>query len=108
MANNILRSDKPPRHLSKEAKRIWRQICGTWELKDAPDALLILRTGLEAFDRLQQARSVLDIDGVVITHTTSAGEQKIMKHRRSRLKSRPVVDSSRPSGCWAWNLMAAV
>ena len=80
MANDILRADKPPRHLTKEAKRIWKQICSTWELKDSPDALLILRTGLEAFDRLQQARSVLDVDGVTIIHTTAAGEEKIMKH----------------------------
>ena len=80
MAKDILRADKPPRHLSKDAKRIWKQICGTWDLTGNPDALLILRTGLEAFDRLQQARAVIDVEGVTIIHTTVAGEQKILKH----------------------------
>ena len=77
---DILRGDKPPRHLTREAKRIWRQICGTWDFGNSPDALLILRTALESFDRLQQARIVLDRDGCVIETKTAAGDVKLLKH----------------------------
>jgi len=50
--------------LSREAKRIWRQINSEIELPG--DALLTLRVGLEAFDRYQQARTVLEAQGIVI------------------------------------------
>ena len=77
---DILRTDKPPEHLSREARRIWKQICNTWELKNSPDALLILRTGLEAFDRLQQARKEIDKDGCTIMCKMASGESKLQKH----------------------------
>ena len=80
MNKNILRADKPPSHLSKEAKDIWYQINQTWSLENSPDALLILRTGLESFDRLQQARAEIDKDGCTIKTTTAAGEIKVLKH----------------------------
>jgi len=80
MNNDILRPDRPPKHLSREARRIWKQLNETWELKNSPDALLILRTALESFDRLQQARLVLDADGCVIKTQTAAGDVKILKH----------------------------
>lgn len=80
MANDILRADKPPKHLSREARRIWKQINQTWELNNSPDALLILRTAMEAFDRLQQAREVLDVEGVTVKTTTAAGDTKTLKH----------------------------
>ncbi len=77
---NILRPDRPPKHLTAEAKKIWKQICNTWDLESAPDALLILRTGLEAWDRLQQARGVLDTEGLIIKNKTLKGEIKTLKH----------------------------
>lgn len=80
MANDILKSDRPPKTLSTEAKRIWRQICDTWDLQASPDALLILKTGLEAYDRLQQARVILDADGPVIKTSTATGSVKMLKH----------------------------
>ena len=80
MSHDLLRADKPPKHLSRDAKRIWRQICSTWDLQNSPDALLILRTGLEAFDRLQQAREVLDKEGVTVNTKTAAGEIRVLKH----------------------------
>lgn len=77
---DILRADKAPGHLSDEASGIWKQINNTWDLKNSPDALLILRTGLEAFDRLQQARKILDTEGVTVNTKTAAGDLKIQKH----------------------------
>ncbi len=80
MKNDILKADKAPAHLSTEASGIWRQINNTWDLKNSPDALLILRTALEAFDRLQQARVILDAQGLTINTKTAAGDLKIQKH----------------------------
>ena len=74
---DILRSDKPPKHLSREAKRIWRQLNATWQFES--DSLLVLRVGLEAFDRLQDARRILSEDGL----TTKMGQDegaRILKH----------------------------
>jgi len=55
---------KPPSHLSREAKKIWREIDGNWVLDvgDYP----ILKTALEAYDRLQAAREVVKEHGLII------------------------------------------
>ncbi len=55
---------KPPEHLSREAKSWWRKITEEWELGN--DALLVLRGALEAFDRCQQARKLLEKEGLVV------------------------------------------
>lgn len=80
MAQVALRADRAPAGLTTEAKKIWRQICDTWDLQNCPDALLVLKTGLEAYDRLQQAKSLIDRDGPVIETKTAAGDVKMMKH----------------------------
>ena len=80
MAKCVLRADKPPGHLSTEAKNIWKQINSSWDLSNSPDALLILRTGLEAFCRLQQARAILDREGLTVSSKTAAGDIKTLKH----------------------------
>ena len=74
----ILNPNKPPKHLTKEAKKIWRQLCKEWEFE--PDQLLILRVGLEAFDRLQEARLVLNTEGLTITSITGKGVARKSKH----------------------------
>ena len=51
-----------PAHLSDEAKREWRRLLREFELED-PAALLILQTGLEAFDRMRQAQAALRENG---------------------------------------------
>lgn len=77
MNTDILRSDKPPKHLSREARRIWRQLNNRWVFN--PDSLLVLRIGLEAFDRLQDARRLLDKEGLTISMGTGEGA-RILKH----------------------------
>jgi P27 family predicted phage terminase small subunit len=77
---DILTPEKPPEHLSKEAKRIWKQICGTWSFENSPDALLILRTGLESFDRLQEARKLIDSEGLTVKTKNAQGYEKIIKN----------------------------
>lgn len=63
-----VRYDKPPRHLTAESKAIWRQICEEWELDT--QALILLRTALEAFDRYHQARKQLSTEGLTVKSPT--------------------------------------
>jgi P27 family predicted phage terminase small subunit len=56
---------KAPHHLSKEAKRIWREILEGYAIDD-PAGLRILRVALEAFDRAQSAREAIDKDGMIL------------------------------------------
>ena len=74
----FLKSENVPEHLSDESKGIWRQITTTWVFE--PDSLLVLRVGLEAFDRLQMARRTLDAEGLTVKSITAHGETKILKH----------------------------
>lgn len=57
-------TQKPPDHLSREAKSWWRRINSEWEL--GADALLLLRGALESFDRTEEARKLLDKDGLMV------------------------------------------
>jgi len=77
MKYEILRADKPPKHLSRESKRLWRQLNETWKFE--ADSLLVLRVGLEAFDRLQHARVILDEEGLTVTMGTGEAV-RILKH----------------------------
>ena len=53
---------KPPEHLSPAARRLWTKITGEFVDFDAY-AFLVLRTALESWDRLQEARKILDEEG---------------------------------------------
>ena len=52
-----------PAHLSKEAKRMFKDLCTDYGIEDAA-GLKILRVTCEAFDRAQAARKVIDEDGI--------------------------------------------
>ena len=56
----------PPKHLSREAKRIWNEIASEYGVDD-PAGLRILRVSLEAFDRAQAAREQIEKDGMTLT-----------------------------------------
>ena len=55
---------KPPEHLTREAKTLWRKLLAEWDLGD--DALILLRAALESFDRCEQARKLLEKEGLVV------------------------------------------
>jgi phage terminase small subunit len=65
---------KPPVHLTKEAKIIWRDILKEYEIDDAA-GLRILRVALESFDRAQSARK--EIDRLGMTIKDKAGQVKM-------------------------------
>lgn len=54
---------KPPKNLSREAKNLWRKIQDEYAISDEA-GLLILATGLEAFDRMRQAQDILKAEGM--------------------------------------------
>lgn len=56
---------QPPRHLSAEAKRLWRELFDEFVLDDAAGTAL-LRVAVEAFDRAQEARVMIKRDGPVL------------------------------------------
>lgn len=60
-----MKNDKTaPRHLSKEAKKIWKEILDEYAISDAA-GLRILRVACESFDRAQAARAAIDKNGMV-------------------------------------------
>ena len=64
-----IRADKPPTHLTPEAKRLWRQVNNEYELES--NHLIVLKTALEAFDRLTEARVTIAAEGS--TYETESG-----------------------------------
>jgi P27 family predicted phage terminase small subunit len=76
---------KAPAHLSPAAKKVWRSVVEDYDLAAEPHALLVLTAGLEAFDRKEQARKELALDGLSIP--TESGS----------LKSHPAIAVERDS-----------
>ena len=62
MKNN----NRAPVHLSREARKIWKDLIAEYSIQDVAD-LRILRVALESFDRAQGAREAIDRDGMTIT-----------------------------------------
>ena len=60
---------KPPTHLSKETREWWRKIEKSWTLDDA--AYILLKTALEAYDEMHQAKAILKKEGVTIKTKTN-------------------------------------
>ena len=56
---------KPPKHLTREAKSLWRAILEEYDLEPAEKALL--KVALENYCRAQACREEIDKDGPTIT-----------------------------------------
>lgn len=56
---------KAPPHLSADARRWWRQLIQEYGIDD-PAGLLLLQTGMEAFDRMKAAQAEIARDGQTI------------------------------------------
>jgi phage terminase small subunit len=55
----------PPKHLSRSAKQLWRDLTIEYSLDDAA-GLRILRSALESLDRAEAAREAIERDGLLI------------------------------------------
>ncbi len=56
---------KPPKHLTSETVQWWAAVVGEFELE--PHHVRLLTLAAEAFDRCQQARQVIDKQGLIYT-----------------------------------------
>ena len=56
---------QPPKHLSRESKSWWREVVSDYDLER--HHLQLLQAAAESWDRVQQARQLIERDGVVIT-----------------------------------------
>ncbi|MDA8124031.1 MAG: hypothetical protein M0009_02420 [Deltaproteobacteria bacterium] len=75
---------KAPKHLSSEAKKIWKEILAEYSIDDAA-GLRILRVALESFDRAQAARVAIDRDGLTVID------------KAGQVKSHPLLPIERDS-----------
>jgi P27 family predicted phage terminase small subunit len=62
----------PPTIRTKESKKIWKEITTNWELDES--MLILLTIALESYQRLQQAKAILDKTGLIIK--TPSGQVK--------------------------------
>jgi P27 family predicted phage terminase small subunit len=69
---------KPPGHLSRQAKALWRKIAAESDV-DAAGAVL-LDTLCEAWDRMHQARELIASQGCIVREKTAAGNEKLRPH----------------------------
>ncbi len=68
-----MKSTRSPAHLSQESKKIWRGIITEFGIDDIAGSK-ILRVALEAFDRAQAARKIINADGMTVID--KAGQTK--------------------------------
>ena len=61
----LKKSKTAPKWLSVEARTWWRKLTREFDIADS-GGLLLLQTGLEAFDRMRQAQAVLEKDGMTV------------------------------------------
>ena len=73
-----------PEHLSKEAQEWWEKIVSEYGIDDN-GGLLLLQTGLEAFDRMKQAQRRIKKDGAQV------------KDRFGQFKAHPLLTVERDS-----------
>jgi P27 family predicted phage terminase small subunit len=61
-------NERAPRHLSKEAKRIWRDVVSGWQM-DAR-TLALLQVACESWDLMRECREKIDEAGLIIKSPT--------------------------------------
>ena len=54
-----------PVHLSKASKAWWRAVCAEYDIE--PHLLRVLTAACESWDRMAQARAVIERDGLIVT-----------------------------------------
>lgn len=66
---------RPPQHLRRSSKALWRQLVADYGLGDEPHALRVLTLGCEALDRCEQARVALAKHGT--TYEDRFGQPRV-------------------------------
>lgn len=76
---------RPPRHLTRASRGLWRQLTAEYDLADEPHALRTLTLACEALDRGEEARQRIAQDGAYLVD------------RFGQLKAHPAVAVERDS-----------
>lgn len=61
---------KPPKHLNRAAKKLWRELQAEYGIADA-GGLALLQTACECWAEMEQAREILDREGMTIESDTT-------------------------------------
>jgi P27 family predicted phage terminase small subunit len=61
-----MKKNEPPDHLSREARKLWRELAEEWGIDDRAGTAILDKIG-EAYDRANGARQAIDRDGLTIT-----------------------------------------
>ena len=64
-----MKKPQPPKALSREAKAIWRKLVDEYDMADDTAALLLLRSAMESYDRVQEVRAILAEEGLTVSGT---------------------------------------
>jgi len=74
----------PPNHLSEKAKALWEKINSGWELDDL--ALTILEQALTHFDRAEQAKKLIEDEGLIVENRAGTKKENpaVTIERKSR------------------------
>jgi len=62
MIQKINRTPSPPKFLSKESKKLWKEYCSRYDFEC--HAFKILEIALSCYDRVLEARKILNSEGV--------------------------------------------
>lgn len=81
-SSRAVKAPKPPKGLSTEARRWWREIRTEYEIRDSA-GLLLLQTAAEQFDRMR------------IEEATVAKEGSVVRDRFGQPKQHPAVLNAR-------------
>lgn len=60
-----MKPKKAPKHLSKEAQKLWDKLINEYEIEDEA-GLLLLQTAMEAFDRMREAQTIIKVEGMQV------------------------------------------
>jgi P27 family predicted phage terminase small subunit len=110
MNDNNSAVPRPPKHLTSEAKTLWRKLNDEFDLSDSASQIL-LESALSAFDRWQSARKILARDGpttkdrwgVIKAHPCVGTERDAKSTMRAALHElhldlEPLQERGRPPG----------
>lgn len=61
-------TEKPPKHLSREARKIWKEVCENWQM-DAR-TLALLQVALESWDLMAECQKKIKEGGIIIKSPT--------------------------------------
>jgi P27 family predicted phage terminase small subunit len=101
---------RPPKNLSREAKKLWKRLQHEYAIGDE-GGLLVLQTAMEAFDRMRDCQKKIEAEGMTITdrfkqvkaHPLCAVERDARAAMMAAMKSlnldlEPVKQVGRPGG----------